>query len=225
MTKRYLFIAAGLLSFTANAQTELLKGKQEIAVSYGYGTHEMVRDGWGSIPYKSMSEGSDGYLRDDMTANLFGSTTPYAHFNDKQYAGALFVNYYFSPVSWISVGIGSGLEMHRAGLTTADPDPAIKREIRIGSYTRRAFTVAPELRLAYGRKPLVNFYALLGLGSTFAFERVENDATGQKITMNDNYFTFQVTPFGIRLGKKLSGFAELGYGYKGIMRLGASYKF
>ena len=225
MTRVLLLVTASLLSLTTNAQTLLLKGKSEIAVSYGYGTHDMVKDGWGSIPYKSMSENSKGYLKDDMTATLFGPAIPYAHFNDKQYAGALFVNYYFSPVPWVSVGIGSGIEMHRAGLTTGDPNVSVNREIRIGSYKRTAFTVAPELRLGYGTKPFVNFYALLGLGSTFIVERIENDATNQKISMNDNYFTFQVTPFGIRVGKKLSGFAEIGYGYKGIMRLGASYKF
>lgn len=172
-----------------------------------------------------MNENPDGYLNDDMRLRSFDNTIPYVHFNDKQYAGAMFVNYYFSPVSWISVGIGSGIEMHSAGLTTGDPTPGVNKEIRIGTYERRAFTVAPELRLAYSRKPFVNFYALLGLGSTFVVERVENDATNQKITMNDNYFTFQVTPFGVKVGKTLSGFAELGYGYKGIMRVGASYKF
>ena len=38
-------------------------------------------------------------------------------------------------------------------------------------------------------------------------------------------FTGQVTPFAIRIGRKVGGFLELGYGYKGIFNFGLSYRF
>ena len=44
------------------------------------------------------------------------------------------------------------------------------------------------------------------------------DASGPQITG-------QVTPFGMRIGRKLGGFLELGYGYKGIFNFGCSYRF
>ena len=37
--------------------------------------------------------------------------------------------------------------------------------------------------------------------------------------------TGQATPFGIRIGRKVAGFAELGYGYKGLFSFGLSYRF
>jgi hypothetical protein len=37
--------------------------------------------------------------------------------------------------------------------------------------------------------------------------------------------TGQLTPFGIRYGKNTGAFAEIGWGYKGILNLGVSAKF
>ena len=41
----------------------------------------------------------------------------------------------------------------------------------------------------------------------------------------NNNFSFQATALGFRVGKKLAAFAELGFGYKGIAQIGASYQF
>lgn len=38
-------------------------------------------------------------------------------------------------------------------------------------------------------------------------------------------FAFQVNPAGIRAGKKLGIFVELGYGHRGIISAGLNYKF
>ena len=44
------------------------------------------------------------------------------------------------------------------------------------------------------------------------------DRTGPKVTGN-------ATPFGIRIGRKVAGFAEFSLGYKGLINFGASYRF
>ena len=44
------------------------------------------------------------------------------------------------------------------------------------------------------------------------------DESGAKVTG-------QITPFGIRIGRKLGGFMELGLGYKGLVNFGAAYRF
>jgi hypothetical protein len=36
---------------------------------------------------------------------------------------------------------------------------------------------------------------------------------------------FQITAVGVRLGKSLGGFMELGFGYKGLLNFGLSYQF
>ena len=45
------------------------------------------------------------------------------------------------------------------------------------------------------------------------------DGSGLKL------WAFQATPFGIRIGRKLACFAEIGLGYKGIISGGLSYRF
>ena len=44
------------------------------------------------------------------------------------------------------------------------------------------------------------------------------DHSGAKLTGN-------VTPFGVRIGRKLAGYAEFSLGYKGLISFGASYRF
>ncbi len=41
---------------------------------------------------------------------------------------------------------------------------------------------------------------------------------------NLSYVNFQLDAFGLRVGKSLAGFMELGFGYKGILILGISYQ-
>uniref|UniRef100_UPI0030D94E9C hypothetical protein n=1 Tax=Maribacter arcticus TaxID=561365 RepID=UPI0030D94E9C len=41
----------------------------------------------------------------------------------------------------------------------------------------------------------------------------------------DTNLSFQINALGFRVGKKLAAYAELGFGYKGMAQLGASYQF
>ncbi len=59
-------------------------------------------------------------------------------------------------------------------------------------------------------------------GAAIAYT-LNNSRTGSK-TFNVPHFNFQLNPFGIRVGKKLAGFLELGFGYKGVLVLGISYQ-
>tara|TARA_R110002050_G_scaffold56512_3_gene127088 strand:- start:40298 stop:40468 length:171 start_codon:yes stop_codon:yes gene_type:complete len=38
-------------------------------------------------------------------------------------------------------------------------------------------------------------------------------------------FNFQLSALGFRIGKTVAAFAELGFGYKGIIIVGASFQF
>lgn len=42
---------------------------------------------------------------------------------------------------------------------------------------------------------------------------------------SDGYFNFQVNAVGLRIGKSLAGFVELGVGYKGFANAGLSFQF
>jgi hypothetical protein len=39
-----------------------------------------------------------------------------------------------------------------------------------------------------------------------------------------SYFAYQFTPLGVRTGQKVAFWAELGYGYKGLLNAGVSIR-
>ncbi|NCX95428.1 MAG: hypothetical protein EBX41_03270 [Chitinophagia bacterium] len=52
-----------------------------------------------------------------------------------------------------------------------------------------------------------------------------NDIYSQHHDETGPQFTGNVTPFGIRIGRKLAWYMELGFGYKGLISSGISYRF
>ncbi len=63
-------------------------------------------------------------------------------------------------------------------------------------------------------------------GAAVAYTSESIDYAGQgEAPKGDGFFNYQLTAAGFRVGKKLAGFAELGFGYKGIANVGVSYQF
>ncbi len=96
----------------------------------------------------------------------------------------------------------------------------------LGSY----FTFAPEFSYTYmdtkDDRIRLKLYGGGGFGMTIFddFNTYSNvyahhyDESGPKVT---GY----VSPIGMRIGRKLGGFVELGFGYKGLVHGGISYRF
>ncbi|MBC7554493.1 MAG: hypothetical protein H7257_10985 [Taibaiella sp.] len=88
----------------------------------------------------------------------------------------------------------------------------------------------PEFTYTYYDDPSnrirVKFYGGASVGLTvfddlFVYNNpysYHTDESGVKLTGH-------VTPFGMRIGRKLGGFMELGLGYKGLFNFGMSYRF
>lgn len=99
-----------------------------------------------------------------------------------------------------------------------------------GTFKRSCFTIAPEVTFSYGdfSHDLVRLYSIVGIGYTFRNETVRDAVTNEEFrapyikTVHANAY---VSPLGIRVGRRLSGFFELGIGYKGILNYGATYRF
>ncbi|MDA9057135.1 hypothetical protein N9K49_04750 [Flavobacteriaceae bacterium] len=78
-----------------------------------------------------------------------------------------------------------------------------------------------------------SFQMYSGLGAGYAFGKSSFTLEDPNLEFKDknktddkiNYFTFHVTALGFRVGKKLAAFAEIGFGYKGILNGGISYQF
>jgi len=208
-------------SYGSSAQP-FLKGKQEVAIGYGYYTHEQALSSLGEEYGSGMTEFENSILNNDVTYDVFGVGP--MKLDNRRRSGAVFVNYYFTPESKFSIGIGGGFESESADVVAYLPIiPNIT--FRHGSYTRRILTIAPEAKLFYNRNKRIRLYCLLGLGQSLVFETAKSDYTGRSASLTSNYWRFQLSPLGIMVGNRIRGFAELGVGYKGAVRVGASYKF
>ena len=91
-------------------------------------------------------------------------------------------------------------------------------------YNSKTFTMAGEVDFYYLKKRNLSLYALGGIGFFFVKSKYYDNssviATGKNLDI-----TMQLTPIGLRFGKSFGGFAEVGYGYKGIVNMGVNVKF
>ena len=75
----------------------------------------------------------------------------------------------------------------------------------------------------YYNSKIVSLYSGLSIGGFIWQNKVVNiDETNKTI---DGFIAFQVNAFGIRVGKRIAGFAEIGFGNSGIINGGLSIKF
>ena len=91
-------------------------------------------------------------------------------------------------------------------------------------------TFAPEFSYTYldtkDDRIRIKLYGSGSLGMTvfddfFVYNDIfshHKDESGPKVTAH-------ASPFGMRIGRKLAGFVEIGLGYKGLINMGASYRF
>lgn len=81
-----------------------------------------------------------------------------------------------------------------------------------------------KLQLNYINKPMVRAYSGLSLGVSYIFSSVTDN---KNISLSTKTIrpAGQFTLMGIRVGKKLGGFGEFGFGTNGVVVVGVNYKF
>ena len=100
------------------------------------------------------------------------------------------------------------------------------RTTQMRKMNRYYMTFAVEPTYNYVYKPTFQLYGSLGLGVTIvSFENATFDDGTDADVSRLPYVNVHFTPIGARFGKEFGGFVELGYGYKGILNAGISYRF
>lgn len=112
------------------------------------------------------------------------------------------------------------------GLLTASKDTELSKTNDTYTVHRKTnfFLVMPTIQYSYLNKEIIQLYGNLGTG-LLSYSVKENKDDGTNYSDNYTSFAFQLNPIGIRVGKQFAGYAELGFGFKGIINVGASYKF
>jgi len=109
----------------------------------------------------------------------------------------------------------------------------------VGNFTRNSLTLAAEYTHAYIAGKHLRLYTTIGMGITvYKVDLVyDNDyytgynankpgeSASKARQKRDGHFNAYYAPFGISVGGNISWFAEVGFGYKGLMNTGVSYVF
>lgn len=193
----------------------------ELSLGYGYGATGRVLYGNNERPLLHQKGGSR--FDSVLVLNTF-ATSNIVRRGTLERTG-LFVAAYKkqTKLPWLEVGVGlSWVRAHAYALVNAfykHPGD------RTGYFIRNCISLVPEVNITYHPGKLVTIYGTYGLGICFAREKLTSDATGGSVVESDLYGNFQLSPLGIRVGRRWSGFAEVGYGYKGVLTAGAVYAF
>lgn len=204
MKKSIIIIATGLMfSATVKAQT----GKHEIRIGYSEGSSLKLKD-----------EFLGGFANAIVSA-IVPDANAYVQKDNKQ-LGVFGVGYRNQITDRLKVGGDLG---YMKSEQTLGPKAATTKNTDDIKKTQHLFIAMPVIEYSYIKTPWLNFYgsAAAGVNIISSTER-KNGQTAKESKVG---FAYQVSPAGLRVGKKLAGFAEVGYGNKGIVTAGISYGF
>lgn len=116
---------------------------------------------------------------------------------------------------WLYVG---GVASWTAGISRVW---SVVDRSRMDAYNYNAITIMPIVRFAWLNHGIVQLYSGVGIGATAAiYERKLSVPADVRLKMN-----FDVTFFGISVGKRWFGYFDIGAGARGTISAGAGYRF
>ena len=182
--------------------------KHTVKVSAGYislnRTLDFLGDGTGQVV--------------NVMLAFFPWQTPHTEVVNRQYSLVHSFKYGYALHPDFQVGISASFE-RSTGEFTIDGEKA-------GSVERKYYNLAAEGQYYYLNKPAFKLYGLLGLGLTWSKPEAHiPDAYKDFYLRQREHPSFQVTPIGFRVGKKLGLSAAMGFGYAGFLSAGLDYKF
>ncbi|MFT3826484.1 MAG: outer membrane beta-barrel protein [Chitinophagaceae bacterium] len=192
---KMLLIAGMLLMGTAVCAQN---SKHELSVGYGIGTTSEILD-----------------VFSDMLASAF-TAGGYSTTNDS-YTGAFHVTYKYLFPNKLSLGGTFAYESGKADVMYSG--------VKNGETKKKYYSGAVEADYRYVNKPAFSLYSGLGLGFTSYHEEYIPDGRDDKSSDNMTHFNFQIIGIGVRFGTHIGGFAEAGFGYKGIIAAGVFARF
>jgi len=84
----------------------------------------------------------------------------------------------------------------------------------------RYYTFMGRVDFTYLRRRIFQMYSGVGLGISH-----QNESGEDVESYNKTHFAYQANLVGLRLGKEVAGFLELGFGCNGIVAAGIAYQF
>ncbi|GIQ60322.1 hypothetical protein Flavo103_34580 [Flavobacterium collinsii] len=195
--KKSIIVSAIFLTFTTLVVNAQERGKHEINLTYSDGATMTVVNG---------------------LADAFASAFTFQKEGSKITSfGNLGLGYRNQITERIK--IGGDIAFQQVQMEQSD-----KNKKLIGKRTSNYFMVMPTLSFSYIKTEWLDFYGSAAAG-VILDKYTETEPNKPAVKDNAADFAFQVNPAGIRVGKKLGVFAEVGFGYRGIVSAGLNYKF
>lgn len=143
---------------------------------------------------------------------------------DMKWYGTYGFHYYYQVKPWCQVGIKTTVEyakqIHYTD-TFRTTVSAVDRDV--------LFAVMPSVRFTYLNRPWVRLYSGLDVGCGFMFSGSSKSTTKEEESENGSNFSvlpaFNLTVFGVNVGKKFYGLFELNAGYDAIVKVGIGARF
>jgi hypothetical protein len=148
---------------------------------------------------------------------VFGTTG--MKMEDSKYIGALHIGYKYSLSDRFAFGPVFTYDRGTSNINVSDETGIFSK----GKITGNYYSLALEGDYKYINSDKFKLYSLLGVGATVLDQSFKMDAT--KKSLSKTFFNYQVTPVGVKFGDSSGAFAELGFGYKGIICAGIFYRF
>lgn len=140
--------------------------------------------------------------------DIFATSFTGQKVEESEGSGAITVAYSHFASPKFSYGLSATYER----LTTTYSNPADKIKWN-------AFAFILNGRYHYVSRPSFRLYSGLGAGyATF-------NAKSNNSSFSNGAFAFQVNALGARFGRQIGVFAELGFGYEGVIKAGVAYRF
>ncbi|MET0573612.1 MAG: hypothetical protein ABWZ79_19495 [Pedobacter agri] len=204
MKKSSIILAIGVMfSATVKAQT----GKHEIRISYSEGSSVKLKEDF-----------AEGFAK-ALVISLIPAADNYVQKSNKQ-LGVFGLGYRNQITDRFKVGADLG---YMKSEQTFSPKAGTKDNTGDIKKTQHLFIAMPVAEYSYIKTPWLNFYGSAAAGINLASSTESKN--GKIVKENKLGFAYQVSPAGLRIGKKLAGFIEVGYGNKGIVTGGISYGF
>lgn len=199
--KRFMTILAVLMVCSIQAGGRNT-GKEALPFRYE------VRLGWSGFPTNddnNFSGYNDSYFGDTSISDIFGD------YDGPTYmTGNFMAEFGFHFRKWFTLSVGVAANGIWKDVYDSQTD------LRKGRENGMTMTLMPQARFTWMRKDIYNMYSSIGVGLT----------GGGFEGRSDMHLAAQCIPFGITIGRRIFGFAEIGFGtiYNGGM-IGLGYRF
>jgi len=195
MNKRILGITCVILLSCQGVQAQKAEDTEPQLYTIK-GNHE-VAIGYGVLPLPVLAAG----IVDLITFSYFSQG------EDRGVAGPLMLNYMYGFEDRWSTG---GLAVYSGYVVNNKDTGAL-------IYRNDYFSFMPRLDYHYSRNPNVDVYSSVAIGATYLqiHNREENDRL---------LYAFHINAIGVRFGKKIGGFVDLGFGMNGLLNAGVSLR-